>query len=131
MSTITTSKILDDTYNTIVKYAIEGDAGGDYLVDVLYDHTHFYNKEPLKRLYKIEYALTGFDAILYWDGTAVDLLVTLEKDHHEHACFEWCGGLSNKNIAGANGDILITTSGLTTAKNGYIILYLKHKQIVR
>lgn len=120
--------ILNDTHNIIVKYDVLGDGSGE-LSEVLFNITSAYNSTAKKKLWKIEYELTGFSASLEWFGDPnLKQIITLEENHHEHVCWEWFSGYSNSDVTGATGSIIINTIGFGDGDKGYIILYLKNKE---
>ncbi len=123
MANIKLTKFYANESNLIVaRYDIIGDGSGDYDEAVLFDIATANNDSVLKRITKIEYELNGFSAALLWDASTNRQTVTIEDSHHEKVCWEWFGGDSNCELAGATGSIRISTTGLGDGDRGYIIL---------
>jgi len=116
--------------NTIIKVDIIGDGSGEETKTIIFDASAYLNTTVDKHLEKIEYEQTGFSSVLEWDATADRQLITIEENHHEHVCWEWFGGYSNTYYAGRTGDILLTTVGLGAGDRGYIILYVKSRELL-
>lgn len=131
VNTIEFQTIQDDSRNTIIKVDIIGDGSGEETKTVIFDASTYLNTTVEKKLWKIEYEQNGFSSVLEWDATADKQLITIEDAHHEHVCWEWFGGYSNAYYAGRTGDILLTTSGLGAGDRGYIILYIKHRELLK
>lgn len=126
-TTVQQDILLDDSRNIIVKYDINCDAGDDLDNILLFDASSFFNKTFDKKVWCVEYELNGFSVYLEWFGTAYKQIITLEEGHHEKVDWAWFGGYPNTRVVGANGDIYISTNGITDGDRGYIILYIKNK----
>jgi hypothetical protein len=129
-NTIITQTIQDGDRDTIIKVDIVGDGSGDETKTVIFDASTYLNTTVEKKLWKIEYEQTGYSSALEWDAAVDAQLITIEEAHHEHVCWEWFGGYSNAYFSGRTGDILLTTTGLGVGDRGYIILYVKHRELL-
>jgi len=130
--TVTSQTLVDGSRNTIIKVNIKGDAlTATELVDyVIYDASASESAATSNKLMEIEFCLNGFSAELFWDATSNVPLISLDKDISEDKEYWSFGGLINNAGSGKTGDILITTTGLaSTANDGYIIFYLKQREI--
>lgn len=123
--TITVQTIIDGSRNAVIKATIGGDA--DISNGVVWDASTHVGANTHDKLMKVEYGFSGFSAKLLWDATVNVDLITLPDTHLETQCYEFFGGLVNNASTGKTGDILITTSGLTSGDKGHIILYIKKK----
>lgn len=115
-NTITKTTLLDGPRNLVQIINIVGDESGEESNTVLVDRSTF---EPVAGtelvVTKIEGLVSGFTAALSFDATAD--LVFVRLPDADWFCHDWkdIGGVSsNKAGAGANGDILLTTTGLAT-----------------
>lgn len=114
--TVTKTTLEEGARNLIQLINIAGDgASGDLSNTVLVDRSAFVPADGTEMVVeKIEGLLTGFTAALSFDATTD--LVFLRLPDGDWFCHDWkpIGGVSsNKAGAGAIGDILITTSGLS------------------
>jgi hypothetical protein len=125
-NTITTTTIQDGKRNTIIKIDIVGDGSGEETLAVIFNASSYYNITVNKKLNRIQYALNGFSAKLFWAATANAPLLSLVANHQSDLKYD--GGLSNTYYAGHTGNILITTTGLVAGSNGTIILYIQSKR---
>lgn len=131
-NTVNINTILDGTRDTIIRVDIVGDGSGEETGTIIYDASAYDNKTAIKKVYQIQYCLTGFSTTLYWDSTGTPpspLIAMLEADHYARQEYNWFGGLSNATVTGSIGDILLTTRGLTATDRGYIIIHVQHKEI--
>ena len=125
-NTITKTTLLDGPRHLVQLINISGDASGDETNTVLVDRSAFAPTDGTELVVeKVEGLLSGFTAALSFDATADLTFVRLpDGDWFRH---DWCdiGGVSsNKAGAGANGDILLTTSGLAS-ESGTFILHMR------
>lgn len=82
--------------------------------------------EPSKLVVeKIQFALEGMSARLFWDHDTDDEIAVLAGQ----GCHDWrdCGGLVDPASAGGTGDILLTTNGHTAGDTYDITLHLRLK----
>ena len=122
--TIVRQTYINGVYDIVVKAFING-TGDD--VTTLIDASS-YNTSPTNlRIMKIIYNFNGFSAFLAWNATTPVNIISLANDHPSEMDFNDMGGLVNNAGAGVNGDILITTNGLASPDNGFILIYLKIK----
>lgn len=114
MANVITKTTLNSGFrNTVVLVNIEGDASGNESNTLLIDRSDYAPDGTETNVLRIEGHLSGFSATLSFDATTDLPFVQLPAD--EYFCYDWrdIGGISsNRAGAGANGDILITTSGL-------------------
>jgi hypothetical protein len=125
-NTITKTTLLDGANNLVQLINILGDASGDETNTLLVDRSAFSAADGQRfSVLKIEGLLSGFTAALSFDATAD--LVFVRLPDADWFCHDWrdIGGISSdKAGAGANGDILISTTGLG-AESGTFILHLR------
>lgn len=126
-NTITTQVLVDGDRVTRIKYFITGDGSGEETNTVLYDASTSANQSTNNALRGITYQLNGFSARLDWDATANVKLITLDSDLQEVVDYSEFGGIINNATTGRTGDILITTTGLGAADEGYIVLSLNQR----
>lgn len=115
-NTITKTTLIDGPRNLVQLINIDGDASGNETNTVLVDRSTFVPTDGTELVVeKIEGLLSGFTAVLSFDATT-DLPFVMFPNG-DWFCHDWTaiGGISsNKAGAGANGDILLTTTGLET-----------------
>jgi hypothetical protein len=117
-NTITKTTLLDGPRNLVQLINIAGEAAGtDETNTVLVDRSTFSAVEGQRfSVVKIEGLLTGFSAALSFDATADLVFVRLpDGDWFSHDWSEFGGISSDLAGAGAIGDILLSTTGLTVA----------------
>lgn len=124
---ITSQTLVDGPRNTIVKITIVGDGSGEETNTVLFDASSYGYGSTNNKLMRIQYLLNGFDAVLYWDATANVVIKPLDQDIEEDSDFSDAGGIINNGGTGRTGDILISTNGLGSGDEGYIVLYIKQR----
>ncbi len=130
-NTITATTLVDGERNLVQLINIAGEAAGsDETNTLLVDRSAFSPTDGTEVVVeKIEGLVSGFNASLSFDATADLTFVRLPDG--EWFCHDWncIGGVSsNKAGAGANGDILLTTSGLTVAADvGTFIIHMRKK----
>jgi hypothetical protein len=116
--------------NTIIKVFFTGDVGGDLTDSVIYDASAYSPITTNDKLRSVFYNLNGFDAVLYWDANTNVPIISLDQGLLKDVpFFPEGGGLPNNGGAGRTGDILMTTNGLTTGNDGYIILYVNKREV--
>lgn len=126
-NTITKTTIEDGKRNLIQLITIVGDGSGEEANTVLVDRSTFAPTDGTElAVVGIEGLLTGFSAVLSFEATT-DLVFARLPDgdwfcHHWDA---WGGVSSNKAGAGANGDILLTTSSLGNGDAATFILRMR------
>lgn len=108
----------------IVKAFING-TGDDSTT--LIDASSYTNSPEDLKIMKITYCLNGFSAYLRWNADTPVNIISLATDHPSEMNFHDIGGLINNGGTGVNGDILITTTGLASPDNGFILIYMKVK----
>lgn len=114
-NTITSTVIENGPRNLVVLVNIEGDNSGDETGAVLIDRSAHAPDGTKLVVTKVDGILGGFSANLRFDATA-DLVFARLPDG-DSFCLDWSkvGGVSStKAGAGANGDILLATTGLAT-----------------
>ena len=116
----TASVIYDGPRNLIVR--VIGGASDDTAAQV----TTIANLSPTCtriRLDKIYYDVaTGVTVSLLWDATTNKEFLTVTEGNGQHIKFKKYGGLHNDAGAGATGNVLITTTGITSAPSYSLIL---------
>lgn len=123
--TIVPQIIVNGNTIAVVKYAIAGT--GDGADEVLFDASAMVASGIVNRLSKISFSLVGFSAILRWYATSSTDLISLPSDHPQEFDFScWHDGIPNNAGAGKNGDIVITTVGLTSGDHGFITLEVRN-----
>lgn len=130
-NTITKTTLLDGPRNLVQLINIAGEAAGtDETNTVLVSRAAFSSTDGSEFVVeRIEGLLTGFSAALSFDATADLVFARLpDGDWFSHNWQQFGGVSSNKAGAGANGDILITTTGLTVAADvATFIIHLTKK----
>jgi hypothetical protein len=116
-NTITATTLLDGSRNLVQLINIVGDGSGEEANTVLVDRSAFSAIEGQRfSVMKIEGLLTGFSAALSFEATADLVFVRLpDGDWFSHDWSEFGGISSDLAGAGAIGDILLSTTGLTVA----------------
>lgn len=127
-NTITRTTLVNGPRNLVQLINIAGEgSGSDEAGSVLVDRSAFAPAGTKLTVEKIEGLLSGFAAALKFDATTDLTFVRLPDG--EWFCHDWCaiGGISSGHAgAGANGDILLTTSGLTVAADvGTFVLHMR------
>jgi hypothetical protein len=126
-NTITKTTLLDGARNLVQLINIVGDGSGEEANTVLVDRSAFAPTDGTSlSVDRIHGLLSGFTATLSFDATA-DLIFCRLPDgdliDHDWTCF---GGVSSgKAGAGANGDILISTSSLGSGDSATFILEMR------
>lgn len=129
-NTITKTTLVDGPRNLVRLINILGDASGEETNNVLIDRSDFAPTDGTELVVtKIEGLLTGFSAALSFEATA-DLVFCRLPDG-DWFCHDWTaiGGISsNKAGAGANGDILLSTTGLAAGADVATFILHMRKQ---
>ena len=128
-ATIETHVVIDSTRNLALVIHIDGDAGGDVSDVVIIDASSFTPAFTECKIMEVEVHLAGFTADFHWDAD-VNHHAFVGVDGEAHHTWRRMGGLVNDSGTGQTGDLLISTSGLTTNKYGDIIIYMKKKNNV-
>lgn len=125
MATITSTILINGSRNLIVLVNITGD--GDAADAVLIDRSAFAPTDGTEIVVeKIEGLLVGATAALSFDATTDLVFVRLPDGDWFRHDWEAIGGVSsNKAGAGANGDILITTTGFATGDSATFYLHMR------
>lgn len=128
-NTITATTLVNGERNIVVLVNLASDGStGDVSNGVLIDRSA-YGDGTETVVTKIEGLASGFTAALSFDATADLTFVRLPDGdwfEHEWECF---GGVSsNKAGAGANGDILLTTTGFTATSDVATFIIHMRKQ---
>ena len=125
-ATITKQVLVNGSVNLVINVHIDGDAGGDVSAALLIDMSAYAPVGEALRLMEVESHLSGFSAEFLWDATTpAHAFVGGDGEYHHN--YNKVGGLINDGGAGVTGDMLITTSGLTTNKFGNVLLSFKKK----
>lgn len=126
-NTITKTVLIDGRRNIVVHVNVVGDGSGDEAGSLLIDRSTFDPIDGTELVVdRIQGHLTGFSARLLFDATT-DLEIAQLPDGQPHR-YSWCdaGGFSsNKSGPGANGDILIATTGLGAGERGTFTLFMR------
>lgn len=126
-NTITKTTLVDGPRNLIQLINIVGDGSGEESATVLVDRSALVPTDGTELVVeKIEGLLSGFSASLIFDASTDLTFVRLPDG--DWFCHDWCsvGGVSsNKAGAGANGDILITTSSLGSGDAATFYLHMR------
>ncbi len=126
-NTITKTTLVDGPQNLVQLINIAGDGSGEEANTILVDRSTFSAVDGQRfSVMKIEGLLTGFTAALSFDATADLVFVRLPDG--DWFCHDWTqfGGISSdKAGAGANGDILLSTTGLGAGEVATFLIWLK------
>ncbi len=127
-NTITKTTVVNGDVNLIQIISVVGDGSGEETNLLLVDRSTFAPVAGTAMIVdKIEGYLSGFSAALLFDATADLTFARLPADcfSYDWRCF---GGIhSGKAGAGANGDILISTSSLGAGDAGTFYLHMRKK----
>ena len=126
-NTITRQTLCDGSRVCVLHFYIKGDGSGEENNTILVDFSALLDngdKTNVKVL-KIISHLSEFEAELAWKGTPNIPFIELNSTASEY-CFEDIGGLIN-NAVGSNGDIVISTVGLSAGDSGFITLVLNKR----
>jgi hypothetical protein len=126
-ATATQQVIVNSSRNLVLKYTIAGTTGDisdSVLVDIsALDSTLGVNGLTLL---KAKAALTGFSAKLMWNATTNIDIVEFPTDEPFEQDYSEFGGIKNNAGTGADGDVLITTTGYTASGDGgHIYLWFR------
>lgn len=114
-NTIDVDITLDGERNVIAVINITGEAAGsDESGTTVIDMSTLSGSPDNLRIDRVEANLSGFDAVLLFDATTDDQAVAI-PDGDSVMDFKRMGGRINPKGTGYNGDILLTTNGLTVA----------------
>jgi hypothetical protein len=126
-NTITKTTLVDGARNLIQLINIVGDGSGEESNAVLVDRSAFAPADGTEIVVeKIEGMLTAFSATLSFEASTDLIFARLPAS--EWFCHDWTaiGGVSsNKAGAGANGDILLTTSSLGNGDAATFYLHMR------
>lgn len=120
--TVTTQVLNNGERNLIIKLTNDSDGTGETGVTKV--DVSAYNAD-LVSLLKVEYDIRGMGVALKWDADTDEDIVLLSEGQ---GCldFTMSGGVKN-DATGANGDILLTTTGQSPGDSYSITLHLKKK----
>lgn len=119
-NTITKQILFNGDRQYIIKWCVTGDGSGDLTNSLVLNATGDIGTSP--KLMGIKGALGGFTATLLWDATSKVQAYDLPSNANIDVDFRGFGGISDNAGSGKTGDMLITTTGLST-HNGTLILY--------
>lgn len=126
-NTITATTLHDGPRNLVQLINIVGDGSGEETNTVLVDRSAFAPTDGTEIVVeRIEGLVTAFTIALSFDATT-DLIFARLPDG-DLFCHDWrdFGGVSsNKAGAGANGDILLTTSSLGSGDSATFLLAMR------
>lgn len=92
---------------------------------VVYDNSAFVNNVLKGNLVDILVAggqTSPIQLTFAWDQTTDSKVIALNPVNTPHKCFKYFGGIGNPGAAGATGDLLLSTVGLTAGDEITIIL---------
>lgn len=125
MADVVSTKVLHDgPRNVTVKLTGISDGTGETLVNKV-DVLSLFPKPSRLTVQKIEYDLSGMQALLYWGGTPNVLIATLSSGQAT-LDFTSIGGLTMQGV-GADGSILLSSLSAGNNDTYSIILHLKKK----
>ena len=117
---ITIQTLVNGPRNLVLKINIDADGSGEEVATTLVDVSAY--DATKVRIDKIQSALIGFSMSLLWDATSNKLFMTV-PDYQFNQYYKNFGGLTNNAGAGVTGDVVFTTTGLTSASDhGHIVL---------
>ena len=127
-NTITKTTLIDGPRNLIQLINIVGDGSGEETNTLLVDRSAFAPTDGTETVVEmIEGCASNFTFALSFDATTDLVLARMPADLF---CFDWRffgGASSNKAGAGANGDILLTTSSLGAGDAATFYLHMLKK----
>lgn len=127
VNTITKTTLIDGPRNFVVLVNILGDGSGDETNTLLIDRSTFSGTDTLETaVARLEGDCGGFAATLSFDATTDLVFARLPDTQWFTHCWEDIGGVSsNKAGAGANGDILLSTTGLGANERGTFTIWMR------
>jgi hypothetical protein len=122
---ITITTILDGVRNLIKKIDIVGDGSGEETDTLIVDvSAHGCTAVSILKEY---HQISGFSANLEWDAST-DTVAFATIEGEGGIDFNLLGGpLNNNSGSGKTGDIMMSTSGLSSGDTGSIILVMRKK----
>lgn len=125
-NTVTKTTLLDGKRNTAILVNIVGDGSGEETATTIFDRSQFAPTDNLTiNALTIDGRLQGFSAFLAFDATTDLPFAQLADGPQVFFHYPEIGGIpSSAAGAGANGNIVITTSGLGNGDRGTFILHL-------
>lgn len=126
-NTVTKTVILDGGRNLVVLVNISGDGSGEETNTLLVDRSAFDPVDGTELVIeRVAGLVSGFTAALSFDAlTDLVFLRLPDGKDFDHCWSEFAGVSSNKALDQANGDILLTTSGLGNGDVGTFILQMR------
>ena len=116
--------------NTVIKVDIIADTSAEYTAYKIFDASARENTTINNKIYIAQYCFNGFNAALYWGvsgSVSTNLAIACEQDHYSEQVFENAVyTISNEKITNHDGDIYLTTKGLSAGDVGYLLLEIKH-----
>jgi hypothetical protein len=115
-NTIDVTELIDGARNLVAVVNILGDGSGDESNTLLIDRSAYAPATGTKLVIdKLEGLLSGFTAALSFDASTDLVFARLPDGDPFHHSWRRFGGIpSTKAGAGANGDVLLTTTGLSS-----------------
>lgn len=114
---------MDGSIVTEIRVYILGDGTGEETDKVVVDASALDGANNASQVREIQWATTGFTALLEYDQTADDPIAFLPEGEGK-LCFKKAP-IANDGGAGNTGDIVMTTVGLGSGDSGEIIISLK------
>lgn len=116
-NTITIQTLRHSDTEIVYKFTIEGDGSGEEIGTT----TNTIAIPVTARLVKIQSCLSGFSALLAWEGSSDIMCIQLPSDGYIDIDYTRIGGIKN-NATAPTGDIAITTSGLGAYDSGHVVI---------
>lgn len=123
-NTITKQLLMNSNRQYILLYNVVADGSGDISAGLVLNTT--LDLPTTAKLAKLYYSTgssnvdtttsaAGFSTSLLWKATTNTQFYNLATNHSGCTDFTYLGGLPNPINSGANGDVLLTTTGMTQA----------------
>ena len=120
-NSITRQVIHNGSRNYVVKTTIASDGATGDETDILVNATTG-DMGTAASLIRLSAVTIGCSAVLEWDATADVVLAALPSDREVKLDFTHIGGIPNNAGAGKTGDVVITTTGLSTAGDTIVLV---------
>ena len=129
-NTNTLVRMADGNLNRVVYFTLNSD-GSEETALVIYDSSAFQGTDMLNcKIMRIWYSFNAAaitaTAKLLWNATTNVLALPLVPNMTKELNFDRVGGLNNQGGSGITGDILLTTTGLTSGDSIMIVLEVKN-----
>lgn len=128
-NTITSQVFVDGSRNTVIKWHVSGDGTGDETATAVVDASALTPVPTQLKVMEVEAALVGCSAVLEFDATANQPIISLPEGEDVYDFRDPHGGIPDPLATGTTGDIVITTTGLGAGDSATVIISCKKKAL--